>query len=612
MSVKWMLVWTLLLCCLGDRNLGATDVVGEVDFANSGAAAAQAAFLHGVAQLHNFEYADAANDFRRAQQIDPNFALAYWGEAMTYNHPVWNQQDRPAALSALQRLGGTPEERLAKAPTEREKEYLGAIQILYGAQPDEAKPERDRRYAEAMEKLHARFPQDLDAAAFYALALMGTTQGVRDERVYMRAAAVLMPLFYKHPSHPGLAHYLIHSCDDPIHAPLALAAAESYSRIASNAPHALHMTSHIFIAMGLWSDVVQANLLATQVANWKRATAQKGPSRCGHYNYWLEYGYIELGNQEAAKAIVSACRAEAAEPGRIAAASHVVDPDDSSVSSFLQMQARYVIDTADWKGPVAGWTIDIGSGALVSFNHALTDGYISAMHGNVHQAHQSLEELRRLEPGVFADFDHAGVAADDPRRLDLEIEMQELKALILAREGNFAAAIDLAQKAAEAESKLAFAFGPPDPIKPAAELLGELLLQAGQAQKADAAFRQALLRAPGRIQSSSHADSLRLPKATFEMNNERIHVIPHGLELRRLVTDCQIVPARCFVRVFDLPDNIGQSVRRVLPAKNMAPWQSQLLPHITGMDSPSIHFFGLARAGPIFGLFDDPISCARP
>jgi tetratricopeptide (TPR) repeat protein len=156
---------------------------------------------------------------------------------------------------------------------------------------------------------------------------------------------------------------------------------------------------------------------------------------------------------------------------------------------------------------VAGWTIDIGSGVLVSFNHALTAGYISAMQGNVHKAHQTLEELRRLEPRVSADFNQAGVAADDPRRLELEIEMQELKALILAREGNLASAIDLAQKAAEAESKLAFAFGPPDPIKPAAELLGELLLQAGQAQKADAAFRQALLRAPGRIQCTSQLAS---------------------------------------------------------------------------------------------------------
>jgi hypothetical protein len=174
---------------------------GQVSFPNSGAAAAQPAFLYGLALLHDFEYEHAAKEFRRAESIDPNFAMSYWGEAMTYNHPIWMQQDLPAARAVLARLGPTPTARLAKAPTEREKEYLRALDILYG---EGAKVERDFRYAEAMDRLHARYLSDVNAAAFYALALLGTAHNGRDERIYVRAAAILIPMFYKYPENPGV------------------------------------------------------------------------------------------------------------------------------------------------------------------------------------------------------------------------------------------------------------------------------------------------------------------------------------------------------------------------------------------------------------------------
>jgi tetratricopeptide (TPR) repeat protein len=175
---------------------------GEVSFANSGTAAAQASFLHGLALMHCFEYDAAARDFREAETIDPNFAMAYWGEAMTFNHPVWNQQHRRAALAALDKLGTTPDARLAKAPTDREKDYLRSLDVLYG---EGEKAASDQRYAEVMAQLHARYPDDIEASAFYALALLGTGEGVRNERIYMQAAGILMPLFYSHPHHPGIA-----------------------------------------------------------------------------------------------------------------------------------------------------------------------------------------------------------------------------------------------------------------------------------------------------------------------------------------------------------------------------------------------------------------------
>src|SRR5260370_5310921 len=232
---------------------------GPVDFGNSGSPAAQADFLAGLALLHDFEYPAAAEAFRRAEGGDPGFAMAYWGEAMTFNHPIWMQQDLKAARDALNKLALTPSARRAKAKTDREKEYLDALEILYG---DGSKEERDFRYEDAMAKLHARFPDDVDATAFYGLAILGTAHAGRDIATYMRAAGVLEEAWVNHRDHPGLVHYLIHSYDDPAHAPLGLRAARIYAKIAPDAGHAQHMTSHIFLALGMWRGVVQAKIAA--------------------------------------------------------------------------------------------------------------------------------------------------------------------------------------------------------------------------------------------------------------------------------------------------------------------------------------------------------------
>ena len=256
------LALTILIC--GVVRASGEMPVGEVRFANSGAPAAQSAFLRGLAQLHNFEYDDASAAFIQAQKADPGFAMAYWGEAMTHNHPIWMEQDVDAARKALEKLGPTPEARSGRAPTAREKAYLDAAEILYG---NGTKNERDVRYAVAMRSLSEKYPDDADAAAFSALAILGTAHEGRDVPTYMRAAAILEELTCRYPAHPGAAHYLIHSYDDPAHAVLGLRAARRYSKIAPDAAHAQHMTSHIFIAMGMWDDVVAANETAVAVVN---------------------------------------------------------------------------------------------------------------------------------------------------------------------------------------------------------------------------------------------------------------------------------------------------------------------------------------------------------
>ena len=473
------------------------DNPGIVAFANSGAKEAQSSFLHGLAQLHNFEYAAAQSDFRRAESIDPGFAMAYWGEIMTHNHPVWNQWDGTAARRALERLGATPEERLAKAPTPREKDYLRAVEILFGDAP---KKDRDRRYAEAMKRISQSYPDDVDAAAFYALAILGTAEGVRDERVYMQAAGILMPLFYKYPQHPGVAHYLIHACDDPVHAPLALPAARSYSRIAPGAPHAQHMTSHIFLALGMWDEVVTANEAAMAVVRDARLKEGKTSPGCGHYNYWLEYGYLETGQRELARKVVEGCHEQALRtaPDQLR---DVADPDDAAPLSFLQMQTRYIVDTEDWNADVATWTVDVGDAPLAQFYQAAERAFCAVGHGEVESAGKLLSRMDELIPQLPAVFDGAGLPPDDPMRRAPAIKRMQIESLITASEGRMDDAIAMATKAADQERDLPYAFGPPAPEKPSYELLGELLLKQNRAADAKAAFESALLRAPNRTET---------------------------------------------------------------------------------------------------------------
>jgi hypothetical protein len=195
-------------------------VLGEISFPTTAAAdEAQQAFIRGMLLLHLFEYELAREEFVRAQQIEAGFAMAYWGEAMTFNHPIWDEQDQPAALAALAKLGATPEDRLALTPDPREQAFLQSLDALYGTG---AKAERDRAYLMAMERMAAQFPQDHEVQLFYALALFGVQAGVRDTATYMFCTAIAQSVFSENPHHPGAAHYLIHGVDDPEHAVLGL------------------------------------------------------------------------------------------------------------------------------------------------------------------------------------------------------------------------------------------------------------------------------------------------------------------------------------------------------------------------------------------------------
>jgi tetratricopeptide (TPR) repeat protein len=462
-------------------------------------AAAQSDFIRGLLLLHLFEYHDAAKSFVAAETTDPGFAMAYWGEAMTFNHGVWNQVDVKAGHAALAKFDATAEERASRIADPRERAYMSAVEILYSGNGD--KRARDAQYAAAMEQLAKAYPQDDEAQLFCALALLGASEGVRDVPTYLKAAEIAKAVFMKNPQHPGAAHYWIHGMDDPQHAAGALEAARALSKIAPDAGHAQHMCSHIFMALGMWDEVVQANIAAISVVN-RQATAEGKQSRhCGHYSYWLEYGYLEQGRIGEAEKVLADCRDEAAQSGMAARARGTVDPDDANVGSFAVMRSRYIVDAGRWNSEAVGWNVDLGGALMPEFNCAFGTGFAAAKLGNVGAARESLASLDQLLTQLPALFERAGLPADDPARHVPEIQRLQIEALIFSAEGHGDQAIASMQQAVLAGKDLPYAFGPPSPEKPSDELLGELLLRANKAPQARDAFAASLRRAPRRAES---------------------------------------------------------------------------------------------------------------
>jgi tetratricopeptide (TPR) repeat protein len=419
--------------------------VGVVNFQNSGAPAAQAEFLRGLALLHDFEYSDAAESFRNAQKIDPQFAMAYWGEAMTHTHPIWMQQDLDAARGVL--------EKMPAAKTERERDYIHTVEVLYG---EGTKEERDVKFADAMGALHAKYPNDVDATAFYALSLLGTAHEGRDFATYMRAAALLEEVFPANLHHPGVLHYLIHSYDDPIHAPLGLRAARLYGSVAPHAPHALHMTSHIFVAMGMWDEVIDANQ--------KAISAQPKKSGCGHYPLWLEYGYLQKKNFVEAKKVLDGCQAA-----------------NAGSASYSEMRANFVASGGD---PGAVTVKDAVPEARLRLAYA--DALMAARRNDADALAEASSRLTPAEGAKPAVLERAAVIR------------QEVEALRLSMQGKHDEAIAILRKAADAERAMPFEFGPPVIEKPPLELLGDELMVAGRPAEAKQAYQGALARTPGR------------------------------------------------------------------------------------------------------------------
>ena len=456
--------------------------LGTINFPTSAKPAAQAPFFVGVKALYNFEFDIAGEAFQQAEKADPSFALAYWGEAMSFNHPLWAQQDLPAARRVLERLAPTAAARAAKAPAGKERDYMDAIEILFGAGDKLA---RDIAYSEAMGRMHAKYTADDEIACFYALSLLGTARpGEKTTRNAMRAAAIVQDIFERHPQHPGAAHYIIHSFDDPDHAILSLKAARAYSKIAPSAAHALHMPSHIFVQLGMWDDVVASNVVAYKAAN-DLAEAKNLPRgrEDFHTLSWLQYAYLQQGKfDEAAKSV--------------AVAKAVADkfPQPNVRDGYAGMLARQIVESEKWeKLPLASGPVRDGGapGYDGSAAYVFAAGFSAAHLNDLETANRALETLTAMQK-------QAESGSNAYRAKPIAVMAKEVASGIAHIQHNTADAERLLKEATAIEATLDAPSGPPEPIKPSFELYGQFLLAQGRTKDAAAQFEQALQRMPNR------------------------------------------------------------------------------------------------------------------
>lgn len=446
--------------------------LGTITFPTSGSSAAQPAFIRGMLLYYSFEYDRAATAFRQAQKADPSFALAYWGEALTYTHQVWNEQDLSAARAALARLAPTAAARRAKVQTPRERMYFDLAEALYADGP---RPLRDTLFNAAAERLERAYPREDEPKVLHALGLLGLNQGDRDIPTYMKAGAIAEGVLRHNPDHPGAAHFVIHAFDDPDHAPLGLWAARLYSGIAPGAPHAQHMTSHIFLAAGLWDDVIAANIRASGEQQRRMAAAGRPVRKCGHYSEWLQYGLLQAGRRTEARAMLAAC---AGNPS----------PDSlvDNVEGYAGFRAAQVVDAGPEGVIRPSDSMPRGTSGARAYM-AFGNGYAAWLTGDAGGITSALMKIK------------AEIASEAPKPDPyVQILATELQALERAAGNDLDAAIGYAESAARADDALPMPFGPPQTAKPPHELLGDLLLRAGNSTRALAEYRHALARAPGR------------------------------------------------------------------------------------------------------------------
>lgn len=472
--------------------------LGTVDFPTTCSAEAQSYFMRGVAALHSFWYSVALDDFRSATRVDQNCMMGYWGEAMAHNHPIWGDpQEIEAARAVIENI------RLIPELTSRERAWLNAVTVLYG---EGDKAARDKAYVLAMKNIYQDYPNDSEAALFYALALMGAAQSedFAGIETRLRAGEIAAEVYMQNPNHPGAAHYVIHAYDDTKHARLALDAAQRYAEIAPAAPHALHMPSHIFLQLGMWPEAAASNEASWAASvEWVKLKQLPISEHDYHSLRWLMYVYLQQGRYDKAKELRDIMRE-----------SLTRFPQDDlrnlMFGSFVNaaMTATYLVETEQWNlanqilpsnehdeaksDPEQVKTYAIVAQIPVIFARGLA----AAMEGSpdAQQSIIKLREIREKASGVKEPF-----VANLVRMT--EIQALEIDAMTVAVENDFDAAISIMQKAIALEAAMPSPSGPPPVIKPLHELFGEILLRAGNPKAATEQFAASLRRHPKRARS---------------------------------------------------------------------------------------------------------------
>ena len=464
--------------------------LGTLSFDTTCSPAAQALFMEGLGWLHSFEYEDAQRSFSKAAQTDSGCAIAHWGEAMSYYHPLWV----PPTAAELEKGRIAITAAKAAAKSQREQDYLAAVDAFYRDSERLDHKTRALAYTEAMKQLHERYPEDREAGFFYALSLIAAGTMAKDPAFTKekQAAAILNAVLKENPDHPGVAHYLIHGFDYPPLADMALPAARRYASIAPASAHAQHMPSHIFTRLGLWDEAIKSNLASEAAARgMMKAKGLTGASREQlHAMDYLAYAYLQTGRDKEAQQVLA----------ELNAIDRVDEPVFSVAYAATAIPARLVLERRNWK---AAASLQLPENvrslaplekfrwgeAHVHFARAIG----AARSGNQALARQELALLRAVEqsltipPGTY-DW-----------RKPVAVERQIAEAWIARGEGRSEDAVRIMRAVADLDDATEKHPVTPGSVLPAREQLGELLLELGRPGEAFVEYELSLKRAPRRL-----------------------------------------------------------------------------------------------------------------
>jgi tetratricopeptide (TPR) repeat protein len=450
--------------------------LGDVTFEISCRKEVHGPFNRAIALVHSFWHDEAERELLRVATADPNCAMAWWGVAITHAHQILatpTEADRTAGNEALTKADA------ASSKTPREAAYIRALHILYeGFGADQTKYyAQATRYAQAMGELATSYPKDVEATAFYGLALIAAAAPDDVSLANLKkAVAVLTPAFRAHPDHPGLAHYIIHACDNPRMAEEGLAAARRYASIAPAAPHALHMPSHIFARLGLWPEDIRSNIASRESAERELSGARAGAEALLHALEFLEYAYLQMGDSARAQEIVTAGRAVRA------------DQVDARYANYhATAQARYTslfaIETQDWTSALrlepatdTPWS----SQQLTFLAHAMAAGHLRDAQAAKHAADSIDALVAKLS---------------QPLTEDRATTIKEIHTWADFAQGDVPGAIRRLERIAERQAQT----GKGEVEMPAREMLAQMLLLDGQAAAALKHFKASLAVDPNRF-----------------------------------------------------------------------------------------------------------------
>jgi tetratricopeptide (TPR) repeat protein len=481
----------LMVLIISALSLNATaqqSQLGKVVFPTSGSPQAQVHFLRGLAALHSFWFEEALDEFRESTKIEPDYVMGYWGEAMAYNHPLWAEQDTEAARKTLAKI------RDISKISGRERAYVEAVRALYG---EGDKLTRDKAYSAAMEKVYRDFPDDLEAACFYSLSLLGTVRpGDKGFRRQALAGAIALDLYRKNPDHPGAAHFIIHAFDDPEHAILALPAARRYAEIAPEAHHARHMPAHIFLQLGMWPEAAASNESAWAVSDaWVKRKGLALSARDYHSLHWLAYVYLQQGRFSKTQELLPMNRKD-------------------GVGRYNEdMTAAFVVETERWDLAAKFFSSDAEPASGEMAGHAAHNApSATPARGQRNQSLPSFirglaaaktgaPEAARFIAELQAARKQISEKGDAYAAKSAEIKELEVSAAAAASKQNYTEAVEMMKRATALEEEMSPPSGPPSLIKPSHELFGEILLSANRPKEAAEQFGIALLRQPNRARS---------------------------------------------------------------------------------------------------------------